>query len=114
MSPYRTPPPAPKLAPRTSWHRLAWAFCRGVFVRIDLRKAERHRFMLVPEFSSWEARHRYALRKGRAFSSGSLHFEERRFLSTTLRVRVDSREAFDGALASALEAMGPNSEVRHK
>jgi len=28
---YRTPRPLAKLAPRTSWHRLAWAWCRGVF-----------------------------------------------------------------------------------
>lgn len=39
MSPYRTLPPAPRLAPRTPWHRLAWALCSGAIAEIEFRQA---------------------------------------------------------------------------
>lgn len=34
-SPYRAPQPIARLAPRTPWPRLAWAWCRGVFGRLE-------------------------------------------------------------------------------
>lgn len=42
MTPYREAPPVPKLPPRTSWHRIVWALCRGAFRRIA-RRAEQQR-----------------------------------------------------------------------
>lgn len=33
VNPYRSAPPVPSKAPRTSWHRLAWAWANGTLRR---------------------------------------------------------------------------------
>lgn len=39
--PYREPGPLARLAPRTSLRRLAWAWCRGVFGRLEKARERR-------------------------------------------------------------------------
>jgi len=38
MSPYRSAPPVQRRAPKTPWHRLAWALVRGLSRRLEVRK----------------------------------------------------------------------------
>lgn len=69
MSPYREPPPAPKLPPRTPWYRLAWAFARGVFRRLG-RRAEQQRALARAErqalsaYAAWLWRKEWARLRG--------------------------------------------------
>lgn len=41
MTAYRNLPALPSKAPRTPRHRLAWAWCRGVFRRVDVARERR-------------------------------------------------------------------------
>lgn len=62
MSPYRTLPPAPRLAPRTPWHRLAWAFHRGVLWQLWRRRSEQIR-LIESALDEWSPHARWLCRK---------------------------------------------------
>lgn len=59
--PYREPPPAPKLPPRTPWYRLAWALARGVIRRNRTRRSRQAAIAGIS--STWSAGGRYLVRK---------------------------------------------------
>ena len=56
MSPYRSAPPVQRRAPKTPWHRLAWALVRGLSRRLEVRKI-RHKAMRDLPGTDWQTAH---------------------------------------------------------